>query len=127
MKNPQKFTISARIQSFKYALNGLKILIKEEHNFRIHLLAAVLAIILGWYFQLSISEWLSLILVSGLVLITEIVNTVMENFSDFISPGQNKKIGKIKDMAAAAVLVAAIIALATGCLIFLPKLITLFL
>ena len=121
-----KYTLRQSIVSFKYAFNGLKILVKEEHNFRIHLLATVLVVAFGLYFRLNVTEWMAIIFAIGFVLVSEIVNTVFENLSDIVSPEFNKKIGKIKDVAAAAVLVAAFVAFAIGCFVFLPKFILLF-
>ncbi|MCG6187723.1 diacylglycerol kinase family protein [Maribellus maritimus] len=121
MKNHKKFSFPGRIQSFVYAFRGLKIFAKEEHNFRIHLLATILVIVSGLFAQLSCFEWLALIFAIAFVIITEILNTAVENLADFVSPGQNEKIGKVKDIAAAAVLVAAIVAVTTGGFIFLPR------
>ena len=122
----QKFSVKKRIQSFKFAFKGLRMLVKEEHNFRIHLLATVLAIVFGLLFRLNRMEWVAIIFAIGFVLVTEILNTVIENLTDFVSPEFNEKIGKIKDVAASAVLVAAFVAVATGCFVFLPKFILLF-
>ena len=78
MKNTN-FSISKRIKSFKYALNGLFILFKEEHNSRIHLFAMLLAIILGFVFKIEAYEWLGIILSIGLVIAMEAINSAIEN------------------------------------------------
>lgn len=106
------------IASFKNAFRGLAFLFREERNARIHLIATVVVIVAGVYFNLSIIEWCFIIIAIGLVLILEAVNTVVENVTDFISLEQNPKIGKIKDLAAGAVLIAAFIAIAIACLVF---------
>lgn len=121
MKN-KKFSISDRLKSFKYAFDGFKVLFKEEHNSRIHLLVAAIVLFLAWFLQISTNEWLAVILVMGLVFVTEILNSSIENIADFISPEKHPQIKKIKDLAAAAVLLSAIVAVLIGLIIFLPKL-----
>ena len=117
----EKFSIKKRIQSFGYALNGLKILITEEHNARIHLVVSVIVIILGFAFGISLSEWISICLCIGLVIVTETINSAIENLADFVSPAKNELIKKVKDLSAFAVLFSAVIAVITGLIIFLPK------
>lgn len=115
------FSISKRFKSFEYAFNGLKILIREEHNSRIHILAAMAAVIAGLFFQLSAIEWVAIVLAIGWVIALEIINSAIENISDFVSPGQNEMIKKIKDLSAAGVLVGAITAVIIGLIVFVPK------
>jgi diacylglycerol kinase len=117
----EKFSIKKRLKSFKYAFNGLKLLFQEEHNSRIHLAAALLVIIAGFYFNITLNEWLILIFAISLVFVVEIINSVIENLSDFVSPENNTLIKKAKDMGAAAVLLASLAALIIGLLIFIPK------
>jgi len=121
--NSNPFSFSKRFHSFKYAFNGLIILIREEHNARIHLIAAVLAIILGFVLEISLTEWISIFFAIGLVVSLEIINSAIENIADFISPENNKQIKRIKDLAAAGVLVGAIASVCIGLIIFLPKII----
>ncbi|HHH53811.1 MAG TPA: diacylglycerol kinase family protein [Bacteroidetes bacterium] len=117
----QKFSIKKRVKSFKYAFDGLKILFKEEHNARIHLVAAFVVIAASIYYKISTLE-LSLIVFAIIgVFALEIINTAIENITDFISPEKNGKIKIIKDLAAAAVLVSAIGAVVVAGLIFIPK------
>lgn len=120
----QAFSIKKRIKSFKYALEGLKTLLKQEHNARIHLAATFIAIGTGIFFKISYSEWGMIVFAIVLVFVTEIINTAIEDISDFISPQKNEKIKIIKDLAAAAVLVAAIGAVIIALLIFIPKIIS---
>lgn len=119
----QKFSIRARIRSFKYAWNGLKTLFIFEHNARIHALAALLVLILSWVLKISALEWLAVVGAIALVFIAELVNSSIEKLADVISPGTNHKIGLVKDMAAAAVLVAAIFAIIVFGIVFLPKMV----
>lgn len=122
----QRFSIRKRLQSFVYAFNGIKILISEEHNARIHLLAATAAIAAGFYFGISPTEWIAIVFAIGLVIALEIVNSSIENMADFISPQKHHAIKRVKDLAAAAVLVAAMTAGIIGLIIFVPKLTALF-
>jgi len=117
----QKFSISKRLSSFKYAFNGLRILVKEEHNSRIHFLAAILVLIAGFLLKISALEWLIIIFAIGFVIATEIINSSIENIADFISPDKDERIKKIKDLSAAAVLISAITAFIIGLIIFIPK------
>ena len=118
----EKFSLRKRLKSFGYAFNGLKVLFKEEHNSRIHLVAAFFAILLGWWLKLTLLEWVAISLVIGAVFAAELFNSAIENLADHLAPARHEKIKKVKDLAAAAVLVCAIAAVAVGCLVFLPKL-----
>lgn len=120
------FNFRDRLKSFGYAFDGLKVLFKVEHNARIHLFAAILVCLSGFLFDVSKWEWLVIIIIIGLVFMMEIVNSAIERIANFISPERNEEIKKIKDLAAAAVLVIAISAAIVGFIIFLPKIIYLF-
>lgn len=122
MKEKRSFSISKRLKSFKYAFNGFLILVREEHNSRIHLTAAILSITLASYFSISSLEWIALLLTIGFVISMEILNSAIENIADFISPQKHDMIKKIKDLSAAAVLTSAITAISVGVIIFAPKL-----
>lgn len=115
-----KFSITSRLKSFTFAINGLKDFFKQEPNARIHLFVAVLVIIMAFVFKISSLEWVALFIVIGLVLALEIVNTAIESICNLISPQINQQIKIIKDLAAAAVLVTAIVAVLVGLIIFLP-------
>jgi diacylglycerol kinase len=111
------------IKSFGYAISGIAYAAKTQLNFKIHLAALIIVGLAGWYFHLSASEWLCVILAAGLVLVAELLNTAIEILVDLVSPGFNAQAGKVKDVAAGAVLVAACIAVVVGAIIFIPKLI----
>lgn len=120
--NKKGFSIRSRLLSFKYAFNGLRILFTEEHNARIHLVISTIVIISGILLNISSTEWLIILVLIALVLSLEIINSAIEYLCDLISPEWHKTIKKIKDLSAAAVLVAAIISVACGIIIFVPKL-----
>jgi len=117
--------IQQRLQSFKYAFHGFYTLIKEEPNARIHLLAAVCAIVLGIVLKISPIEWIAIGIGIGLVFMLEFINSALERISDYISPEKNDEIKKIKDLAAGGVLVAAMVALFIGIILFVPKIVSL--
>lgn len=121
-----KKQIKKRLASFRYAFQGIALLLKETPNARIHFFAAILAIVLGVFFGISVAEWLAVMIVIGLVFALEAINSSIETLADFACKEQNKSIKKIKDLAAAGVLFAAISALAVGITVFLPKIIAYF-
>lgn len=125
MKESNKFSIRKRVKSFSFAFKGLKNLLKFEHNARIHLAAAIFVILLGIVFKVDTTEWISLTIVIGLVILSELFNTAIEKLADFVEPELNNKIGQIKDYAAAGVLISVIVSLIVGGLIFIPRIIEL--
>lgn len=110
------------IRSFAYAFTGIAIVIKSEINAIIHLFATAVVVGLGLRYEITSLEWISLLIVIGMVWLTEIINTALEETIDLLHPERAVAAGRIKDMAAGAVLVAALIALAVGCIIFIPYL-----
>ncbi len=126
MPKKENFSIKKRLQSFRFAIKGIKNLIINEHNARIHLTALLVVIGLGLFFKLELMEWVAITIVSGIVILTELINTAIENLSDIVEPKWNEKIGKIKDYSAGAVLVAAIVSVIVGSVIFIPKFLALF-
>ena len=121
----QNFSISKRIQSFKYAFNGLSILLREEHNSRVHFSAAICVCIAGLVFKISGYEWVVIVLCISSVIAMEIINSAIENLCDFVTQEKNDQIMKIKDLAAAAVLITAMGAIIVGLIIFGPKILNL--
>jgi diacylglycerol kinase len=113
------------IRGFGFAFKGIGYAATTQLNFRIHLGATVLAVIFGLVLHLSVNEWLWIALCIGLVLAAELFNTSLELLTDLVSPEYHKIAGYVKDTAAAAVLIIAIVALVTGLVIFLPKILTL--
>lgn len=112
--------VEKKIKSFLYALTGLKIAWLEEHNFRFQIGLAPIILIAAWFFGLSQVEFLILIFMIGFVLTAEAFNTALEELCDGFQPTHDPHIAKIKDLAAAAVLIAATTALIVGIIIFTP-------
>jgi diacylglycerol kinase (ATP) len=120
---PERFSIRSRIKSFSYAFAGLRRFIIREHNARIHLLATIIVIIAGVAFKITAVEAAMLAIVTGLVWVAEILNTCVERLADLITKERHPGIGIVKDLAAGAVLIAAIIAVIVALFIFIPKII----
>ena len=108
------------LRSFSAAFAGLKVLFCNERNFRFHLFIGALTIGTGAFFQVKTSEWIAVMLMIALVLFAEAVNTGIEYICDLISPEYDLRIKRIKDIAAGAVLLVAMIAVIVGCIIFIP-------
>ncbi|UAM98979.1 diacylglycerol kinase family protein [Polaribacter litorisediminis] len=126
MKNPKDGFIRGRIRSLKFALRGMWILMTTEDSIKAQLFFALIASIMGFYFDISATEWSIQILVIGLVLVAEAANSAVEEVADFIHPEYHKKIGLIKDIAAGAPSFAAIISLIIAGIIYIPKIALLF-
>lgn len=114
------------INSFKYAFKGIVSSIKSERNMKIHFTMMILVIIAGILLNISMWEWITCFILFGLVISLEMVNTAIETVVDIVSPKYNFQAGQAKDIAAGAVLVNAIVAVIVGLLIFLPKIIGIF-
>lgn len=117
----EKFSIRKRVKSFYYAIAGIVDFFRKEHNAWIHLTATVAVTALAWWAKVSLQEAIALVIVVGLVWITEILNTCIERMADLITKEWHPGIKVVKDLAAGAVLVAAIVAVITGLIIFIPK------
>ena len=115
-----------RIKSFGYAFKGIATLFTSQPNARIHVTVLSLVILAGFFFKIERSEWLTIVLISALVLSAEAMNTAVEFVVDLVSPDYHPLAGKAKDVAAAAVLLAAFGAVVIGLIIFLPKIKALF-
>jgi len=119
----RKFSFSERIKSFGNAFRGIFYAFKTQPNIWIHSLAIVVVVIAGFIFKLDAMEWGLVVLAIGLVLVSEMINTAIEWLIDLVSPDYSEKAGLIKDVAAGAVLIAAVISVIIGAIVFLPKMI----
>ncbi|ARV14489.1 diacylglycerol kinase family protein [Polaribacter sp. SA4-12] len=126
MKNPNDSFLRGRLRSLKFALRGMWLLITTEDSIKAQLFVAIIATILGFYFDISNVEWMIQFLAIGLVLVAEAVNTAVEEVADFIHPDYHEKIGLIKDIAAGAPSFAAFISLIIAGFIYIPKITLLF-
>jgi len=113
---------SSLYKSFVFAFSGIQSMLAER-NFRIHLVLAFLAVILGLYLGLTFIEWSIIVLTIAVILAAEAFNSAIENICDRITMEHDISIGKIKDISAAAVLLLAMASLFIAALIFIPKII----
>jgi diacylglycerol kinase (ATP) len=117
----KKFSLRERMRSFQFAFEGLSSFFGTQHNAWIHAAATLLAVVLSIVLQISRGEWLFIIFALGLVWMAELFNTAIEILCDKLCPQIDPTIKIVKDIAAAAVLITALLALITACLIFIPK------
>jgi diacylglycerol kinase (ATP) len=116
------FSISARLKSFGHALSGLGLMLRTQHNAWIHLAATALVVALGFWLGIAPRDWRWIVLAIALVWVAEIVNTAFEHLCDVVQPDLHVSVKSAKDVAAGAVLVAAMAATVIGGLVFLPYL-----
>lgn len=110
--------MKAFLQSFGYAWKGLREAIRDERNIKVQLAAAGAVITSGFYFHVTTTEWCILILCIGTVIGFELLNSALENLVDLVHPEQHPVAGKVKDIAAAAVLIVSITSLIISIIIF---------
>ena len=113
------------LRSVRYAMNGIWFCWKNEQNFRIEVIIAILVLAAGLVFKLTTIEWLIILLNIASVLCLEMINTAIEVLCDRITKEHDRKIKAIKDLGAGFTLLAAIAAAICGTVIFLPKIIDL--
>ncbi len=118
--------LKRRLKSFKYAGAGIADLFKHTPNAKIHLAAAILCVFFGIYFSITSLEWCIIIIAISMVIVAEAINTAIEYLTDLVTKDYHELAKKTKDMAAGAVLLAAIGAICIACFIFLPKILTIF-
>ena len=113
--------IKQRLSSFVYAIRGVQELLRSETNARIHLGISCFVLAFGILLSLPAGEWSLVVLAMGLVWTAEAVNTAIERAVDLKIPEIHDLAAQVKDLAAAAVLLASIAASAVGVIVFLPR------
>jgi diacylglycerol kinase len=108
------------LQSLKTAVVGLVVAFKEERNFRIQFLIAILVLAAAWFLKITAIETSVLIIMTLMVLSLELINSQIEKFLDLIQPDHHPRVKIIKDFSAGAVLLSALGSVAVGWLIFFP-------
>lgn len=121
-KTKSVFSIRERLNSFSYAFAGLRSFVSSEPHAKIHLSATIIVAAGIWLLKPTVMEIMILVLSVGFVWFAELVNTCLEKLLDLLHPEIHPVVKLIKDMAAAAVLVASLAALICGVIIFLPLL-----
>jgi diacylglycerol kinase len=115
-----------RVASFGFAFQGIQQAIQTETNLKIHLLATIAVLSIGFVLKLDASEWLWIVLAIVLVWVSELFNTAIESLCDLVQPEKHPIIKRVKDICAAAVLISAVFAAIVGTVVFLPRLYHLF-
>jgi diacylglycerol kinase len=108
------------IVSFRYAFRGVRWMARHEPNMRVHLLATVAVVAAGAAFGLPVEQWAALVFAITLVLLGETLNTAIEVVLDLVQPEHDARVGVVKDVAAAAVLVAAAGSAVIAAMVFGP-------
>ena len=115
--------LRARLRSFRYAFAGLRLLLREEHNARIHATITVLVVVAGIVLRVSPVEWGVLVICIGMVLAAEAFNSAIERIANYLTTERDDRIRDIKDLAAGAVLLCAIAAAIVGLIVFVPHIV----
>jgi len=116
----RRFSVISRLKSIKYAISGIALMIKSQHNAWIHAAATLLVVFFGLLFQLHAPQWCILVLAIVAVWTAEALNTALEFMADVASPEFHPLIEKAKDVAAGAVLISAAGAVVIAILILGP-------
>ena len=119
-KNKRKFTSSVRD-----CINCFKFININEDNFKREILLGIIALLISYILKISKLEFIIIIIMIGLVLTCEVINTAIERLVDLVSPSYNKLAGEVKDIMAFSVFLMCIISLIVGVIIFVPKIIIL--
>jgi diacylglycerol kinase len=114
--------MNKKIQAFTHAFRGLQTFFAETFHAKVHLLAAIIVSILGFWLNLSMLEWVSILICITMVFVAEAINSAIEYTVDLKTDKQHPLAKKAKDVAAAAVLLAAIFSVIIAFIIFYPKL-----
>jgi diacylglycerol kinase len=117
------FSYRDRLKSMLYAWHGIKRFFQQEHNAWIHLAATIVVFFMTLYYNVRGTELLAVVVVAGMVWVSEIFNTVIEKIMDHISPDRHPRVEFIKDLSASAVMLSALTAVLTGIIVFLPKIV----
>src|SRR3990167_7838532 len=117
-KEQKAWSLAKRAQSFKHAFRGLRLFFVTTPNIFIHIFVSIAVVLAGFYFKVSLFEWLILILAMGLVFVAEAFNTAIEIDINLTSPTYHPYARDTKDVAAGAVLIASITATIIGFGIF---------
>jgi diacylglycerol kinase len=119
MDHEKTTSLNSRRKSFSYAFNGLRLIFKQEPNFKLHTVAAAVVIIAGIIRHIHTRQWMAIVFAIGLVWITEAINTCIEMLCNFSCENKfHPEIKVIKDIAAAAVLISAVVSVVIGVIVF---------
>lgn len=115
-----KYDLKKQLRSFGYAWKGIQSCVGKEQNLSFHLIAAMAVIIAGIVLGITRTEWIMVVMCIGTVIAAELFNTAIEKLVDLVSPERHPVAGRVKDIAAGAVLICAVAAAIIGLIIFIP-------
>ena len=118
---PSESFLKNRWKSIGFALKGAILLIRTEASIKIQIFITLVMTALGFYLEISNTEWVLQIMAIAMVLGIEGLNTAIEKMADFVQPEFDLKIGFIKDVSAGAVMLVSVAAAIIGLIIYLPK------
>jgi Diacylglycerol kinase len=108
------------IKSFTYAFRGLSKIFREEQNLQVESISAIIVIAIGFVFQIKALEWCAILICIALVLLMETVNSAVERMADLLKPRIHSYVKEMKDIMAAAVMIASLLSIVVGLIIFIP-------
>jgi diacylglycerol kinase (ATP) len=117
-----RFSLMARLRSFRFALAGLRHMLVRQQNAQVHLAITIIVCAAGAGVGLNTTEWAWIVVAFALVWIAEAVNTAFEYLCDVVEPEFHHGVEKAKDIAAGSVLIAAVASVLLGCFVFWPHL-----
>ena len=115
-----KYDLKKQLRSFGYAWKGIQSCVGKEQNLSFHLIAAMAVIIAGIVLGITRTEWIMVVMCIGTFIAAELFNTAIEKLVDLVSPERHPVAGRVKDIAAGAVLICAVAAAIIGLIIFIP-------
>ena len=126
VRSRRPLTFSGRLRSVRWALRGVAVMLRTQHNAWLHLAATVAVVVAGGLAGLSAGEWCWIVLAVVAVWTAEALNTAFEFLTDVASPNFHPLARQAKDVAAGAVLIASLGAVVIGLLVFIPHLLAWF-
>lgn len=123
MAGDKRFSVIARVRSFRYAFEGLWLMLKTQHNAWVHLAGTLAVAAAGFALHITNADWRWLVVAVVMVWIAEALNTAFEHLCDVVSPSFHISVKRSKDIAAGAVLICAAGAVVIGAMVFLPYLV----
>jgi diacylglycerol kinase (ATP) len=118
----ERFSVSRRAASFGFAIRGVALMLKTQHNAWIHAAMSVITCAVGFWLGLGAAEWCWIVVAMMAVWTAEGINTALEKLADAVTTDDHPLIGQAKDAAAGAVLIAAFGAATIGLLVLGPRL-----
>ena len=115
-------SIRKHLNSYRYAIRGIRLAFQYEHNMRFHMAAAIAVVVVNFLLGISRIDWIITLMLIGLAWMAEIFNTAIEKLADRVSTDHDTLIGQVKDLAAGAVVIICFFAVICAFIIYIPYL-----